>query len=407
MQQQYISLTALVNFLLVGLFLFFEMAVQVTPNVMAQPLMISFHLSSAGLGFLSSIYFYSYSLMMIPVGLLYDRFSTKSLLVMALVTLAIGNLLFAVTSYWPLLFVSRLLMGFGSAFAFVGVLVVIQAWFPSKLFAFLVGVTQLMAAFGAMIGETPIAYLVQTVGWRSTSIFFSAFALALALLISLLIKNPSKAAAQAPTSIAAFWSSLKRIVTNPQSIWVAIFAFLSWGPVVIFAELWGSVFLQTRFNVSLIVASLGSTLLWISIALSAPTLGYFAQAITHKRLMVISMLTGAIASLVLIYIPWIHFDIAMLLCFLMGTGCAAQILSFDLVRQNNSAEQFGAGTSFNNFGVVLGGAVLQPLVGILIHANSTHASYHLIQFQRALWLIPICFIVGMFLSLRKINYKNL
>lgn len=56
------------------LFLFYEMGLQVSPSVMTNELMQSFHLDAAGLGVVSGFYFYSYSLMQLPVGLLFDRF---------------------------------------------------------------------------------------------------------------------------------------------------------------------------------------------------------------------------------------------------------------------------------------------------------------------------------------------
>jgi MFS family permease len=383
------------------------MAIQVTPNVMAMPLMHDLHLSATQLGFLSSVYFYSYSLMMIPVGLLYDRFCISRLLIIALCILGVGNVLFASQHAWLPLLAARVFMGFGSAFAFVGVLVIIKEYFPPKQFALLVGITQLMAALGAMLGETPVAALVNGVGWRHTSDIFSGIAFVLALLIFLFMRNARR------ETRAIVWcdvkQGLKNLFSNAQTYSVALFAFLSWGPVVIYAELWGGTFLQTMFHTSIAVASLGALFMWIGIAISAPVLGYLSTRFSHKSLMSLSMLIGAAASICLIYIPGVPFWLALALSFPMGIGAGAQILSFDLVRINNAQDGFGIGTGFNNFGVVLGGALLQPLASYLIDLYkqpTVVAPYNVTTFHQSLWLIPLCFFVGAVLSVTLIKYKK-
>lgn len=405
--QEQVSLRAVVYFILAGAFLFFEMAIQVTPNVMAIPLMNDLHLTATQLGFLSSVYFYSYSLMMIPVGLLYDRFCISRLLIIALCILGLGNILFASQHHWLPLLAARIFMGFGSAFAFVGVLVIIKEYFPPRQFALLVGITQLMAALGAMLGETPVAALVNGVGWRSTSFIFAGVALILALLIFIFMRNAKH------VKKLIIWSDvsrgLKSLFSNPQTYWVALFAFLSWGPVVIYAELWGGTFLQTMFHTNIAVASLGALFMWIGIAISAPILGYLSTRLSHRLLMSLAMLLGAAGSICLIYIPGIPFWLALALSFPMGIGAGAQILSFDLVRINNAQDGFGIGTGFNNFGVVLGGALLQPLVSFLIDkykAVDAVAPYNVATFQQSLWLIPVCFILGAVLAVTFIKYKK-
>jgi len=408
MNQEQVSLKAVVYFILAGAFLFFEMAIQVTPNVMAIPLMHDLHLSATQLGFLSSVYFYSYSLMMIPVGLLYDRFSISRLLIIALCILGLGNVLFASQHEWLPLLAARIFMGFGSAFAFVGVLVIIKEYFPPRQFALLVGVTQLMAALGAMLGETPVAALVNGVGWRHTSFIFAGVALMLAVLIFLFMRNTKQ------TTKQIIWSEvrcgLKALFSNSQTYWVALFAFLSWGPVVVYAELWGGTFLQTMFHTGIATASLGALFMWIGIAISAPILGYLSVRFSHKSLMSLAMLVGAAGSLCLIYIPGIPFWVALALSFPMGIGAGAQILSFDLVRINNAKDGFGIGTGFNNFGVVLGGALLQPLVSFLIDKYKqvdAIAPYSVSTFHQSLWLIPVCFVLGALLSVTFIKYKKI
>lgn len=406
-----ISRCAIIAFALTSLFLFFEMGVQVSPNVMAETLMHDLGINASVLGFISSAYFYSYALMMVPVGLLYDRFKIHHLLIAAIGALTLGNILFAlVHSIW-MLALARVLMGFGSAFAFVGVLVVARSWFPGRYFAFLVGITQLMAAIGAMMGETPVAFLVNKIGWQHTSLVFAGIGIILLILIACYVREAADW--QSGSQPGLISTAIKTVLKKPQSYWVALYAFCSWGPITIFAALWGVPYLMTRFNIANTTAAISPMLVWVALAITSPLLGrYVNKVFSHKTLMQIVMLIGLVGSIALLYLPIHSFTTIVLLSITLGIGAAGQILSFDLVRMNNRDSEFGLATGFNNVGVVFGGAILQPLVGYMLTYNWHGISiagktiYSTHNYNLALSIIPLCFAFGLLISNRLIKYTN-
>ena len=181
-------------YIAVSLFLFFEMALQVSPSVMSFQLMKDLSIGSFGLGLMSGCYFYTYTAMQIPSGILLDRFNPRIIITIAILVCSCGALVF---SFAPNIFVAsaaRMLMGIGSAFAFVSVLVVTADLFQSKYFATLTGVTQALAALGAMSGQLPISHLVNFLGWRSTLLSFSITGLILAVIIFIFLRyqKPNK-----------------------------------------------------------------------------------------------------------------------------------------------------------------------------------------------------------------------
>ena len=66
------------------IFYFYEFLLQVSPGVMASELMHDFAITSHTLGFLSGIYYYSYSPMQLPCGILMDRFGPHKILTIAI-----------------------------------------------------------------------------------------------------------------------------------------------------------------------------------------------------------------------------------------------------------------------------------------------------------------------------------
>ena len=91
---------------------------------MVGDLMENFHISASTLGILSAFYFYAYSPMQIPAGLLMDRFGARRLLTFATFICGLGGILFGFAPSLWLASLARFLMGLGSAFAFVGLVFV-------------------------------------------------------------------------------------------------------------------------------------------------------------------------------------------------------------------------------------------------------------------------------------------
>src|SRR3990167_1541026 len=154
--QQFSVKKSLTLYFIASAFLIFEMAVQVSPSVMTTQLMQHLQMSVFGLGIMSGCYFYSYTAMQIPSGILLDRFNPRFVMVSAILTCVLGCVLLGSASTMLMACFARLLMGFGSAFAFVSVLVVTAGLFSSRHFAVMTGMTQMLAALGAMSGQLPV-----------------------------------------------------------------------------------------------------------------------------------------------------------------------------------------------------------------------------------------------------------
>jgi len=140
---------AILSYSIVALYLFFEMGVQVSPSVMTTQLQQSMSIGAYALGLMSGIYYYTYTAMQIPAGALFDRYSPRHIITLSIIICALGCLFFGLSTNVYFSAFSRLLMGFGSAFAFVAVLVVTADLFPHKYFALITGITQMLAALGA------------------------------------------------------------------------------------------------------------------------------------------------------------------------------------------------------------------------------------------------------------------
>jgi MFS family permease len=398
-----LSWRAIIVYGLAAAFLCYEMALQVSPSVMTHQLMRDLSIDAAGLGIISGFYFYSYTLMQIPAGLLFDRYSTRWLTTISLLVCAAGATFFGMADSVMFASLGRFFMGLGSAFAFIGVLVVATRWFSLKYFAFLVGIAQFLAAMGAMGGEAPLATAVNSYGWRVTITWLAFVGGLLALCILFIVHHKPEGSEHSAQKSRDFgiMRSIRTVLGNTQTWWLGLYAFANWAPITAFASLWGVPYLMARYAVSNTLASEAMAMVWLGLGLASPLLGWYSDQMGRRRgLLNFCALIGVLAAVGILYVPNMPFAATFVLLFAFGVATAGQILSFAVVRDINRPEVTATAIGVNNMAVVAGGALFQPLVGYLLRlnwqgemANNTPV-YSVDAYTVALLVVPLCFLVS-------------
>jgi len=407
MSIQKITFRACFVYLLASLFLFYEMALQVSPSVMTHVLMRDLHTGSTGIGFIAGIYFYSYTVMQVPAGLLFDRISARTLLTAMLAVCVLGALLFGVAQHLTWILAGRFLMGIGSAFAFIGVLVMAARWFPPKYFALLVGIAQLWAAMGAMGGEVPLSRAVQQFGWRGTIEALVVIGAILTVLVWLVIRDYPQGQSSSIKALPkqSMRTSLQQVLSNRQTWWVGLYAFSNWGTVTVFAALWGIPFLMALYHISSTEAAMMVAMIWLGLATASPVVGWLSDWLGRRNgLLTACALLGAICSAVAIFVAHLPLWFMFVLLFGFGIAASGQILSFAVINDINQSNVVGTAIGVNNMAVVIGGALFQPLVGWLLHKHWAGLAIHGVpvyqvsDYRFALAIVPLSFLAGALIS---------
>ncbi|TAL64066.1 MAG: MFS transporter [Legionella sp.] len=394
-------------FFLAASFYLYEFVLQVAPSVMAESMMKTFGVSGEGFGFISAFYFYAYAPTQLPAGVLYDRYGPRKLMTFAITLCALGSAFFASTDSVFTACIGRFLIGIGSAFSFIGVLVLLARWFPPYYFAILAGIAQLMSSIGAMFGEVPLAALIGQIGWRNASFLLAGIGFVLAGFFWVYIRDyPHQKSQNVPEHyLRDEWKRLVAVCKHAHTWIIGSYAFAIWTPIAVFAALWGVPYLQEKYQVSVVVASGLCSMIWLGIGIGSPLLGWFSDRIENRRIaLAISAVLGLVATLIILYtdisIVW-----AYLVLFVLGLGAGGQTVSFAVVKENNSPEYVGTASGFNNLSVLIGGAIFQPFVGyVLHHSNSWHLVngvhvYSVASYQKALMVMPLCFLASLLISL--------
>ena len=395
-------------FFLAASFYLYEFVLQVAPGVMAAPMMQTFHVTAEGFGIISAFYFYAYAPMQLPAGVLFDRYGPRKLMTAALLFCALGSFFFASTESVVTASIGRFLIGVGSAFSFIGVLVLVSRWFPPRYFAILAGVAQAMSSVGAMFGEVPLASLINAVGWREASFILAVVGVLLAIFLWFCIRDyPHQSTQAAPkTRFRDEWRRLLEVCKHGYTWITGAYAFCIWAPIAVFSALWGVPFLQEKYHISVLLASGMCSMTWLGIGIGSPLLGWFSDRCSSRRIaLALSSVFGLSATLMLLYMPNLSTGSMYFVLFLLGIGAGGQTVSFAVVKENNPEHLVGTASGFNNLSVVLGGAIFQPLVGVMLHRSASSvvvngvSSYPIESYQNALMVMPLCYFMSLMVVL--------
>lgn len=407
---------AVIGWLICGLgaiFYSYEYLLRIAPSVMETSLRDHFDLSATGFGHLSSIYYYAYVPMQLPVGLMMDLYGPRRLLTVACSICVIGTFLFTGTTHFWIAASGRFLVGLGSAFAFVGVLKLATIWLPENKLAMVSGITAALGTVGAMLGDNFLELFVYKLGWIKTLNTIALFGIVLTVVLSVGIQDKKHKYRNSGT-ISTFKKSLKDlgIIARNKQIWInGFYGCLVYLPTTVFAELWGIPYLRHANGFSAQAAGLANSLLFLGFTLGAPLMGYLSDRLARRKLpMFLGALGASIVMVIILYFPGLTELNIQILIFLLGLFYSAQAIVFAVGRELSPGEAAGTAMALTNMIVMLGAMLLQPLVGYLLDfsyslrngssistalvVENVHKLYTMADYRVALAFIPI----GMFIA---------
>ncbi len=367
-------------------------------------------LNATAFGNLFAIYYYIYTPLQIPVGLMLDRFGCRFLLTLATLICAVGTFVFACSHHLWIAQMGRLMVGFDSAFAFVGVLKVASIWLPPARFGMIAALTTSLGMVGAMFGDNVMAALVKDVGWQVTMYGSAVFGLVLTAMMWGYIRNGSpqeKPESAAPVmTLKEMFINIFKLLKKPQMWLIAFIGGVLYTSLSVFAELWGVPYLhQAKGFSSQIAAALTSTV-FLGWAVGGPIVGFVSDHFNDRRLpLILGGLLGATVISAMIFLDGLSPVSIGLLLFLFGVFSSAENITFVIAKESTSASLTGSAVALTNMFVMLTGTILQPLVGYILDftwdgtvIEGIH-HYSNSSYQYALLILPATFLVSAGLSL--------
>lgn len=333
--------------------------------------MAEFAISATVLGTLSSLYFYPYVALQIPLGVLIDRWGVRILLTVALAIAGLGSALFATAQSVEVAYVGRFIIGVGSAVGFLGSLAIASRWFPPQRFAMLAGLVMFFGMMSAVLAQGPLAAMVETQGWRAVIWLLGASGVLLGLMVVIFVRDAPPSVATDTKAPKQTWSAiakgLKQAATDA-TVWkIALVGSTMSGPMLALGGLWGTPYMQSAYGLDRAAAASCVSVLFFGWAFGSPIAGILSDRIRKRKAMLVTgsaILTCAMG--ILVFSPPLPLQVTLFIFAVLGASGGAMAICFALVRECSPSQIGASVTGIVNSMTVASGAVLQPVVGYIL-----------------------------------------
>ncbi|MGZ5078371.1 MAG: MFS transporter [Usitatibacter sp.] len=348
---------------------------RVAPAVLTRELSIDFNLSAAALGNLSAFYFYSYVAVQIPTGLLTDRWGPRKVLTLGAGLTALGTLIFALAPGVAWANAGRLFIGAAGGVAFVSMLKLASHWMPARRFAFASGVAICVGVLGATLAGAPLRAVVDAFAWRSVMVASAAATAALAVAIWLVVRDDPvergyesySRAGEHEADVASMASHLREALGYRNAYLMLFIPGAFSGILLTFAGLWGVPFLVSQYGFTIREAAAMCSAMLIGWSLSSVAWGALSERIGRRK----PLFTGGlVATMILwsivVFVPALTRPALVALLIGVSVSAGVFIINFAFVKESVPARLGGTVSGMANMGVMLGGMLMQPLVGFML-----------------------------------------
>ena len=346
------------------------------PAAISGELARTFSIGSAVLGTLAATYFYVYTLLQIPVGVLADTLGPRRLLTAGSLLAGAGSAAFALAPTWEVAAAGRTVVGIGVSTAFIAILKVSAVWFPANRFATLNGVTMVAGNLGAVAAGAPLAFVVTFASWRTVFGGLALLSILLGIATWIAVRDRPEqlgfaavqGAAPATPGASPRWThALASVLANPAT-WPGFVVNVGiGGSYLAFAGLWAVPYLVDAHGMPRVAAAQHASVLLLGVAFGAMAIGVVSDRLGNRR----AVMRACAFAYALTWLPWLA-DVrwpqaATLAWFaLMGLLLPGFTLSWTIAKEVNRPEHSGIATAVVNTGIFLGTGILQPMVGWLV-----------------------------------------
>jgi MFS transporter, ACS family, D-galactonate transporter len=331
------------------------------------------HLGPESKGVLLSAFFWSYTLMQIPIGLMADRMNLLWVYSGAFALWSLAQGLTGLAGSLVVLILLRVLLGIGEAIYLPGGLKIVSLLFGRSERGLPSGMFDAGTRFGLVLGGIGIPWLLVRYGWRDTFVFVGI--LGLLWLVPWFIAFPSKLAKKRekqpehPAGMARAKFKLAHFDRNLLGVCLGFFCFDYFWYLML---TWLPDYLYEARHLSIIKAGLFSAMPYAVFGICQPLGGWIADRLirrgwdetrTRKMMITIGFMFG------LLMIPAAITESAgMAVALIVGAGLVGLSTANQLVIVQSCAphEEVGVWTGFLNFAGNIGGVAAPLITGFLI-----------------------------------------
>jgi sugar phosphate permease len=330
-----------------------------------------FDISAAQLATFTMLQLVVYAAMQIPVGLLVDRFGSRSVLLCGTLLLTVAQAGFAVAETYPAALVARVFVGMGDAMTFICVLRLVSSWFPARRIPLVTQLTGTLGQLGAVVAAVPMTWALGHLGWTKAYLVAASVGLVLAVAVLVVLhdspthrnlRGPALSLSAARASLAASWA-------HPGTRLGFWMHFSTQFSATALSLLWGYPFFVKGELQSSSTAGLLLTIMVLAVMAAGPTLGWLVgNHPWHRSTMVLAIVSSIVVvwTAVLAWPGHAPTWLLVVLVVVVGVGGPASMIGFDVGRTSNPKERFASASGIINQGGFIASLLLVIAIGLVL-----------------------------------------
>lgn len=369
---------------------------RVSLAVVAGDISRELRLTPQQLGSLSGILFYVYAVAQLPLGPMIDRLGSRLVISGCGVLTTMGGLLFSQADSLAMAMAARVLIGIGTASVLMATFTIFSHWFSKQEFGRVSGFMVAIGNLGNLSATAPLALAVAAVGWRSSFLVIGLLQAVVTVLVFGMVRDRPPVAdggdaadAAKPAGMLGAWGE---IFGNPHFWLLGLISFFWYGNYLALQGLWGGPYLMEVMHLSR--AATGQMLMFTSLGFITGSMVIDTVARRLFRSYKKTLLTGQMVLLVLMsgFLGTAEALPLPLLAagfFAVGLAVSSGVMIYPIIRSMFSVRIVGTALTSINFFVLMGAAVTQQVMGVIVGshgrgtAGASPAAYH------AAFLFPV------------------
>jgi MFS family permease len=340
-------------------------AYRTLPAIVANAIEAEFHLSAQAIGFFAGAFHLSFGLMQLFVGVALDRYGPKWTVTVFFSVAVLGAILCAAAPNFAVLIAGQILLGIGSAPAFLAVLLFIGQVYPPNRFTSISGYAMSFGGVGMLATATPLAFVVQTWSWRASFVLL-ALGSALALVATFVLVRDKPRASAAVETLGTAFKQATLLFRAPQTAGILVLGAITYSSMLALRGLWIVPLFVQRHHFTLVQAGNVVLILSIAMLLSPMIFGRIDPGARWRRQLIVA--GAVVAAGLILALGWAMprsagADIALTLAIGLISGFI--ILQYADVRASYPPEVAGRALAIFTMSMFLGVAIVQYLTGLV------------------------------------------
>lgn len=347
--------------------------------IIAPNLVDEFHLTPHALGLMGAAFFYSFAVVQLPLGLFLDRVGPRITMTILNFVGAFGAVIFAHSGGMAGGVIGRAMLGVGMAANLMGPLKLLTKWFDPLKFATISGLLLSIGTVGSLVATTPLAMLVEWLGWRESFYFLACLNAFLALWVMIIIRDvpPDRKGhgiiLQEENGHSSVSGSLKTLFSSWNYWAISLSTFFRYGSYASIQSLWAGPFLMEYLKLPPIIAGNLLFMLSFGLILGSPFSGLVSDRFlrSRKKTILVGISISALATLA--FSQWrgvTHLSALGGLLFAIGFFNAFGQVMYAHIKDLMPKEMSGTAMAGINFFTMMGaGVFIHLLGGIMAHIS--------------------------------------